>query len=48
MELIEKANQEAIRRMLSADPVLIDVVYAKDVIPNLKDKMVLHAGPPIS
>ena len=48
MELIEKANQEAIRRMLSADPVLIDVLYAKDVMPNLKDKMVLHAGPPIS
>ena len=48
MELIEQANQEAIKRILSADPVLVDVVYAKDIVPNLTDKMILHAGPPIS
>ncbi len=48
MELIEQANQEAINRILRADPVLVDVVYAKDIVPNLTDKMILHAGPPIS
>jgi len=47
MELIEKANQEALSRMLSADPVLIDVVPASTAIPELKEKMILHAGPPI-
>ncbi len=47
MELIEKANQEALTRMLSADPVLIDVIPASEAIPALKDHMILHAGPPV-
>lgn len=34
--------------MLSADPVLIDVIPAAEAIPALKDgKIILHAGPPI-
>ncbi|MBK20043.1 MAG: hypothetical protein CMM52_14515 [Rhodospirillaceae bacterium] len=48
MQLIEQGNQEAIRRMLSAEPVLIDVVPAKEIVPGLKDRMILHAGPPIT
>ena len=47
MEKIEQANQEAIRRMLAADPVLVDVIPASDAIPGLGDHMILHAGPPI-
>lgn len=47
MEKIEKANQEALERMLAADPVLVDVVPASVAIPALKDRMILHAGPPI-
>ena len=47
MELIEKANEEAVRRMLGAEPVLIDVVPAGEIVPDLRDKMILHAGPPI-
>lgn len=47
MELIEKANQEALTRMLSADPVLIDVIPASVAIPSLEEKMILHAGPPV-
>ncbi len=47
MELIEQANQEALGRMLSADPVLIDVIPASEAIPTLKEKMILHAGPPV-
>ena len=47
MELIEQANQEALRRMLSADPVLVDVIPASEAIPALKDHMILHAGPPV-
>ena len=46
---IEAANQEAVRRMLAAEPVLIDVVPALEAIPALKDgKIILHAGPPIA
>lgn len=48
MKRIEQANQEAVKRMLSGDPVLIDVIPAGEAIPELKDKMILHAGPPIS
>lgn len=48
MKLIEDANKEALDRIFSADPVLIDVVPAREAIPALKERMVLHAGPPIS
>ena len=47
MEKIEQANQEAVRRMLAAEPVLVDVIPASDAIPDLRDHMILHAGPPI-
>ena len=47
MEKIEAANRQALERMLSGTPVLIDVVPAHEAIPELRDKMILHAGPPI-
>ena len=47
MELIEQANQDALRRLLSADPVLIDVIPASEAIPALNNHMILHSGPPI-
>jgi hypothetical protein len=47
LEKIEQANQEALKRILAGDPVLVDVVPASQAIPDLKDRMILHAGPPI-
>ena len=44
---IRKANEEGLRRMLAADPVLVDVLPAGKAMPALADKVVLHAGPPI-
>jgi hypothetical protein len=45
---IEAANKETVQRMLSAEPVLIDVVLAHEAIPALSEgKTILHAGPPI-
>lgn len=44
---IEAANAEALKRILAADPVLVDVIPASQACPNLGDKMILHAGPPI-
>lgn len=44
---IKAANEEAVRRIVAADPVLIDVAPAAEVIPGLRDKMLLHSGPPI-
>jgi len=48
MQRIEDANEEALKRMLGADPVLVDVIPASDAIPALREKMILHAGPPIA
>ena len=47
MKTIDQANQEALRRILAGDPVLVDVVPASEAIPDLADRMILHAGPPI-
>ena len=47
MEAIEKANALVVERILTSDPILIDVQTARDVVPGLKDGMILHAGPPI-
>ena len=46
---IESANAEAVRRILAAEPVLIDVVSAHEAIPALRDaRLILHSGPPIA
>ncbi len=47
-EAIEAANAEAVRRMLAAEPVLVDVATAGAVIDGLGEHMILHAGPPIA
>ncbi len=47
-EEIDKANQQAIEKIKGAHPVLIDMAIAKDVIPALNNKTILHAGPPIA
>jgi hypothetical protein len=46
---IEKANQEAVRRMMDSRPVLIGVGKAREVIPGRGDSenLLTHAGPPI-
>jgi hypothetical protein len=44
---IEKANEEAARRLTSGEPVLVDIAPAHEVIPGMKDKMITHAGPPL-
>jgi hypothetical protein len=44
---IEKANKEATQKLISGLPVLIDIAPANEVVPGLKDKMILHSGPPI-
>lgn len=48
MKSIDDANREALRRILAGDPILVDVVPASQAIPALVDRMILHAGPPIT
>jgi hypothetical protein len=45
---IDRANQTAIARMISARPILKTVATARDVIPGMRDRLLLHAGPPIT
>lgn len=47
-ERIAAANQEGMRRMMAADPVLVDVRPAGEVIAGLGDRVLLHAGPPVA
>jgi hypothetical protein len=45
---VDAANQQALRRVLDARQVLVDVRPAGEVIPGMARDMVLHAGPPIA
>ncbi|HHC4891083.1 TPA: DUF1116 domain-containing protein, partial [Klebsiella michiganensis] len=47
--LVENANQIAMTRYLEAQPVLVDVMLAKEAIPAMAEqKRILHSGPPIA
>ncbi len=45
---VQDANEEAIKRIKDAHPFLIDIDQAKNVIPGMHEKKILHSGPPIS
>ena len=45
---IEEANRTAYERYLAAQPRLIDFLLARDAIPALAERRILHAGPPIA
>jgi hypothetical protein len=44
---IDQANQETLRRIIGGEPILVDVVPASQAIAELRDNVILHAGPPI-
>ena len=48
MKLIDDANKQALARILEGEPKLVDVLPARQVLAGLKDRMILHAGPPIT
>lgn len=47
MNRIDQANAEALARMNRAEPVLVDIKYAGEVAPELDERTIGHAGPPI-
>lgn len=47
-EKIQRANEEAVKRLLSAQPTIVGIGTAGKDIPNMAKKTVLHAGPPIT
>jgi hypothetical protein len=46
-ERIARANDEAVQRLDSAHPVLVGVGVARDLLPGMTERTLLHAGPPI-
>lgn len=44
---IDEANQKGVEILKSAQPVLVDVRPASEVVPGMTKKTFLHAGPPI-
>ncbi len=42
---IDAANREAVTRVKQSEARLVGIKLAKEVVPNLKDRMILHAGP---
>ena len=47
-EEVDAANCRALDRLLAAEPVLVDVRPAIEVVPGMTGDTVLHAGPPIA
>ncbi len=47
IEEISTANREAIARLVEAKPRIVGVGIARDVVPEMTEDTVLHAGPPL-
>ncbi len=45
---IDEANEAVTAKIVKSQPFLVDVVPGKTVIPELKEHVLLHAGPPIA
>lgn len=43
-----EANAEAVRRVQAGKPTLVDIGIARDVVPGMHDRLILHAGPPVA
>lgn len=44
---IEEANKVAYGRFLAAQPILVGVKPAREVLPDMDGKIILHSGPPV-
>lgn len=45
---IEKANTLATQRMMEARPIAVTMAKAMDVVPGMREDVLLHAGPPVT
>ena len=45
---VEAANTEAANRIMQGRPVLVGMGIARQVIPGYHDRLILHAGPPVT
>ncbi|MCF7858317.1 MAG: DUF1116 domain-containing protein [Candidatus Cloacimonetes bacterium] len=47
-EVIETANKKALEIILNGKPFLVGLDIARNVIPGMKDDLLLHSGPPLT
>ena len=47
MSTLSEANAEAVRRLCAADPVVVDVGLAIDVMPGYTKNLILTSGAPL-
>ena len=45
---IDAANREALRRILAAQPTIVGLGIAGEVLPGMTKQTILHAGPPVT
>ena len=45
---LERANMDAVDRFMAAEPVMVDIRPASEVIPAMSERTILHSGPPIT
>jgi len=45
---IKEANMECLKRIQASTAVLVDIRVAREVIPGMGERTVLHAGPPLA
>jgi hypothetical protein len=45
---IDASNAEAVGRIMAGRPMLVGMGIAREVIPGYHDRLILHAGPPIT
>lgn len=43
-----EANEQAFKRLLEAKPHWVDLAKAIDIVPGMRKKLILHAGPPVT
>lgn len=48
LDRVRAANDTVVERLQTADPRLVDVLVAREAMPGLGDRTILHAGPPVS
>lgn len=48
MQFIEEANKKVLEIIQNAQPTLVGMGIAKDVVPGMHKHLIMHAGPPIT
>ncbi|MBT3670592.1 MAG: DUF1116 domain-containing protein [Chloroflexi bacterium] len=44
---INQANEKVVNKIMAARPMLTGLGIARDVVPGMKENLIMHAGPPI-